>query len=81
MNADTKTSEQLKDIADKLGVLLAEAAGQKMNFSLIVFQAEVGSRMNYISNCKREDVVHAMTSLLNGWREGMPDIPANEYKG
>ena len=76
--ADRKVSEQLRQIADELDSRLEDAAGQHMNFSLLVFQTEPGSRMNYISNTRREDVVQAMRSLLQGWGEGMPDIPAHD---
>lgn len=80
MTPEEKVSTELRDIADELTKRLEEVAGQHMNFSLLVFHTKPGSRMNYISNTKREDVVYAMKSLLKGWEEGMPDIPAHHYK-
>lgn len=77
-NADRKISEQLRAIADELDKRLEDTAGQHMNFSLLVFETEENSRMNYISNCMREDVAQAMKSLLQGWEQGMPDIPAHK---
>ena len=77
---DRKISESLRGVADGLDEALEEIAGQKMQFSLIVFQTEPDSRMNYISNCQRDDVVAAMKSLLDGWEQGMPDIKAHELQ-
>lgn len=76
---DRKISEELQAIANELEQRLEQIAGQKMNFSLVIFQTELGSRMNYISNTKREDVVGAMQSLLTGWGKGMPDLPAHKF--
>lgn len=75
---DKKVSEQLLGIAVGLDRILEEIAGQRMSFSLVVFNAEAGSRMNYVSNCDRADVVAAMKSLIKGWEEGMPDFKAHE---
>lgn len=77
---DRKISEQLKSIADKLDKQLETIAGQRMSFSLVVFNAEAESRMNYIANCNRQDVANAMKSLLHGWEQGMPDIKAHEME-
>lgn len=78
---DRRISQQLRQIADELDKRLEETAGEHKLFSLVVFQSEPGSRMNYISNARREDVIHAMQSLLQGWNAGMPDIPAHEIQG
>jgi len=75
---DRLVSEQLRDIADELDKRLLDVAGQSMNFSLLIFQAEEGSRMNYISNCERDSVLQALKSLVHGWEQGMPDIKAHE---
>jgi len=72
---DLKISKELVSIANQLDDKLREVAGERMGFSLVVFQSELGSRMNYMSNCERGNVRHALTSLLKGWDEGMPDIP------
>ena len=46
----------------------------------MIFNSEPGARINYISNCKREEVALAMGSLLEHWKEGMPDIQAHEVQ-
>jgi hypothetical protein len=76
--ADKKVSEQLQNVAKGLNQLLEEIAGQKMGFSLVVFNAEAGSRLNYVSNCDRGEVEKALGELLAGWKKGMPDIKAHE---
>lgn len=76
--ADVAVSDALRQISDELSAKLEEIAGQRMHFSLIVFQSEPGSRLNYVSNCQRDYVVGAMQALLQGWRAGMPDVPAHE---
>ena len=78
---DRLVSESLRAIADELSAKLEEVTGQRMSFSLVVFNSEAGSRMNYISNCQREDAHQALKSLIHGWEQGMPDIPAHEIKG
>ncbi len=76
--ADVLVSQQLQDIFKKLESDVAEIAGQKMLISLCVFNPEPGSRVNYISNGKRDDVAGAWISMIEGWRAGMPDIPAHQ---
>lgn len=78
---DRAVSESMQSLADTLNGLLEDIAGKPMGFSLIVFNAEAGSRMNYVSNCDRQEVINAMKSLLAGWEQGMPDIPAHEIQG
>ena len=58
--ADRLISEELRAIADELNERLEQIAGQKMSFSLLIFNTEPGSRMNYISNCQRDDVHAAL---------------------
>jgi len=77
-NAEYKVSLELKEIAKKLEAQLRKITGQTMLFSLIIFNTEEGSRMSYVSNASREDVIDAMKSLIEGWENGMPDIPAHK---
>ena len=77
--ADVIVSEQLRDIFAKLESDVEELTGQKMMISLCVFNSEPGSRINYISNCDRNDVAVAWMSMVKGWGEGMPDIPAHDF--
>lgn len=76
--AEIQLSKQLQDLAKKLEVMLEKRAGKPMLFSLIIFNDIPGSRMQYVSNTDRAGVVDAMKSLLAGWGENMPDIPAHE---
>jgi len=75
---DRKISEELQKIAALLESEIEKAAGQRMGFTLVIFNAEAGSRMNYVSNCDRDEVANALISLLAGWGKGMPDIPAHK---
>jgi hypothetical protein len=81
MNPDRKISVAMQEIAEHLDKYLENIAGEHMGFSLVVFNAVNDSRMNYVSNCSREDVYSALSSLLKGWEEGMPDIPAHKVDG
>ena len=76
--AEVKLSKELQDIAKKLEVTLEKRAGKKMLFSLLIFNEEEGSSMQYISNTDRESIIDALKSLLIGWDEGVADIPAHE---
>lgn len=80
MTPEEKVSAELQSIAAELSERIDAVAGQHMNFSLLVFHTKPGSRMNYISDTNREDVVNAMKSLLQGWDKGMPDIPAHKFQ-
>jgi len=81
MSADKKISVAMKKIAKHLDEYLEEIAGERMAFSLVVFNVEPNSRMSYVSNCKREEAHAALKSLVMGWEKGMPDIPAHELDG
>jgi len=76
--AENALSMELQNLAKKLGVMLEKRAGKPMLFSLVIFNEEAGSRMQYVSNTDRECVINALKSLLIGWGEGMPDIPAHK---
>ena len=75
---DEEVSKGLQGLADLVQEEIEKLAGQKMGFALVVFNAEAGSRMNYVSNCARNEVADAFQSLLVGWKAGMPDIPAHK---
>ena len=78
--AEAALSRDLQNLAKRLEVMLEKRAGKPMLFSLVIFNDEPGSRMQYISNTDRECVKNALESLLDGWREGMPDVPAHEVQ-
>lgn len=65
----------LPDIAKALDAVIAEAAGERVGFTLLVFTE---GRASYISTVKREDSVREIRNLLEIWDKGMPDIPAHE---
>jgi len=76
--ADRKISENLQALMAKVSADVEEIAGQPMAITMIVFNAEPGSRLNYISTCDRVQAIEVYKALLKGWGEGMPDIPAHE---
>lgn len=78
---DRKVSEQMQALSSELDKKLEEVGGQRMSFSLIVFNSEPGSRVNYASNCDRDEVATAMVQLLANWQQGMPDIKTHEISG
>ena len=76
--ADIEVSKNLKNIAKQLSKRIDKSAGKPMMFSLVIFNDEPGSEMQYISNAEREGVQKALKSLLDGWDKGMPDIPNHD---
>lgn len=75
---DQEISKGLQDLAALVNKEIKKLSGKETGFALVVFNAEAGSRMNYISNCARNEVANAFESLLVGWKAGMPDIPAHK---
>lgn len=70
-----KISEAAQGVAAGLDEGLAEIAGQRVGFALVVFTFP---RATYVSNCKRDEIVRELEKLLGYWREGLPDIPAHK---
>lgn len=79
--ADMAISKSMQQLAGEIGDRLESIAGQRMGFSLIVFNAEAGSRINYVSNLDRREVHTALKCLLEGWEAGMPDVPSHKIAG
>ena len=71
-------SKELQKLAKNIDKKIHKVAGQRLGFSLVIFNNEPGARINYISNCDRKEVINALQSLLIGWGEGMPDVPAHK---
>jgi hypothetical protein len=72
-------SEKLQDLSRHIDKYLEEVAGERVTFSLIVF---TNPRFQYISNTKdRAEIAGALQALIDGWKKGMPDIPAHEVRG
>lgn len=78
--AEKAVSEAMQEIMTGLDKSITEIAGQEMGISLCVFNAEVGGRINYASNCERENVKQAWLSMIKGWDEGMPYILTHEVQ-
>lgn len=73
-----KISASLKYLAETIDVVLEEIAGQRVGFSLLVFNEETNSRTNYISNTDRKHVIGAIKELLTRWDEGLEDVPLHD---
>ncbi len=76
MSAINKISKKLPAVADHLDSKLRKIAGQPVAFSLIVWTE---GRFQYVSNSKdRDEIKGALQALIDGWNDGMPDVPAHE---
>lgn len=54
------------------------ATGKRYGFSIIVWPLKATERCSYVSNtADRAEIARAMEQLLKRWKEGMPDIPAD----
>jgi len=79
---DAIISVNLKRIFSDLIEELDEITGKKdIGLSLVIFNHDDNSRLNYISNCDRGEVIKVWKTLIDSWGKGMPDIPGHEYKG
>lgn len=68
-------SQQLQALARKLDEDIEKIAGQRVGFSLFVYTPE---RMNYISSIDRAEAIAVLENVLEGWKQGMPDVPAHK---
>jgi hypothetical protein len=78
MTDDLKVSRRLKALAKNLEKNIEKMSGERMGFALLVFGTEPGAKMQYISNCDRDQMRAAIKSLVAGWEAGLPDIPEHE---
>jgi hypothetical protein len=78
-----KVSAALQAIAGGLEDVLADTAGTRVGFVLLVmpFGEPTGQRANYISNCDRACMIEAFTELLEHWKAGGPMLPAHQVQG
>jgi hypothetical protein len=74
-DAAIRVSKVMQPLASELQSVLSEVAGEPTIFCLVVFTPV---RLNYVSNCSREDVKKCLQELLDGWAAGMPDVPAHK---
>lgn len=70
-----KVSRELQGIAQALDKVLAEVAGERVAFTLLVFTE---GRANYVSSASREDSVRELKELLALWESGEEDVPAHK---
>ena len=73
-----KVSKEMQTVATVVSRILEEIAGEPMGFALVVFTE---GRASYISNCKREEVIQELKTLLSYWDAGMPDVKAHDVQG
>lgn len=69
-------SKELEAIARGLDRVIADAAGERIAFTLVVFTE---GRASYVSTASREDSVREIKTLLAHLEAGMPDVPAHHY--
>ena len=74
MTASLNLSLRLQDIAEALGEVLDEVAGEPIAFVLVLNADKVAQ---YVSNCDRKDGTELIESLLARWKAGRADIPAH----
>lgn len=74
MTASLNLSLRLQDIAEALGEVLDEVAGEPIAFVLVLNADKVAQ---YVSNCDRKDGIELIESLLARWKAGRADIPAH----
>jgi len=77
---DQQISKLLQPLAKDIANCLREATGKEIGFSLVVFPITEQARMQYISNCQRQEVASALNALLQSWSQGMPNIPAHKVQ-
>lgn len=75
---DVKISLALQHIADSIQRQLKGIGVHDRAFALVVFNSKPGGRMQYVANGDRRDVAQALKALLDGWGDGMPDVPAHK---
>jgi hypothetical protein len=74
VSASARLSVRLQDIAQSLGEVLDEVAGEPIAFVLMLQADKVAQ---YVCNCDRKDGRELIESLLARWKAGRADIPAH----
>lgn len=69
-----RLSVSLQGIASQIEDALADAAGERVHWVLIVNADDVAQ---YVSNADRKNGVKLIESLLARWKAGRADIPAH----
>lgn len=74
MSASLNLSLRLQDIAQSLGEVLDEVAGEPIAFVLVL---SADNTAQYVSNASRQDGRDLLQSLMDRWDAKRADIPAH----
>lgn len=74
MSASLNLSLRLQDIAQSLGEVLDEVAGEPIAFVLVL---SADKTAQYVSNANRQDGRELLQSLMDRWDAKRADIPAH----
>ena len=72
--ASMRLSVSMQGIASQIDDALADAAGERVHWVLVVNADDVSQ---YVSNADRENGAKLIESLLERWKAGRADIPAH----
>lgn len=74
-----RLSKNLPLVAKRLDQALEIAAGERVQFSLLIWSTRPGEPVQYISSTQdRPAIARAMREVIDRWEAGMPDVPAHE---
>ena len=74
MSKSLRVSLVLQQLAATIEDTLADAAGERIAFVLVLQADEIAQ---YISNTERKDGAELIESLLDRWKANRADIPAH----
>ena len=74
MSKSLRVSLVLQQLAATIEDTLADAAGERIEFVLVLQADEIAQ---YISNTERKDGAELIESLLDRWKANRADIPAH----
>jgi hypothetical protein len=69
-----KIAVMLQPIAGLLADMFEGMTGEPVGFALIVSTNKVGQ---YVSNCKRPEMMEMLQEILSRFKQGKADIPAH----
>ena len=83
--AQRNLSHHLSAVAECIDELILAASGEKMGFSLVIWNRIDGGQAQYISNCARPECIKGLKLLLKQWQAleeiSEPEVPLHEKKG
>jgi hypothetical protein len=77
-NAMMRVSRAAQDLATELDERIEEIAGERVAFSLFIWTR---GRCTYVSTAERPEIIRTLEMMLDGWKAGMPDVPAHKVQG